>query len=64
MHDQTARKRQEQEDDGDTPHDLLSPKARFEVANFVRLRDAISKEKGSQSLRAAPVFDSGLRPLG
>ena len=46
MHDQTARKRQEQEDDGDTPHDLLSPKARFEVANFVRLRDAISKEKG------------------
>ena len=50
MHDQTARQRQEQEDDGDTPHDLLSPKARFEVANFVRLRDAISKEKGSQRL--------------
>ena len=49
MHDQTARKRQEGEDDGDTPHDL-SPKARFEVANFVRLRDAISKQEGGQRL--------------
>ena len=49
MHDQTARKRQEGEDDGDTPHDL-SPKERFEVANFVRLRDPISKEKASERL--------------